>query len=730
MAFENIRFIKCKEPFLKEFSLKNMAPMFRKKINIDEFENAKIRICGLGYVHCYLNGKKITDNIFIAPISNYNKTLWYNEYDVSDLICKGENTFALILGNGFFNETIPTHWKFHEALWRDNPKFIMELIVDGETILVSDNTWKCKAESATYFNQLRMGEYYDANICPENWMMPDFNDENWGYAVFDNNEPCRIFRKCECEPVRECRVYAPVKIIKINDNTCVYDFGQNISGYSRLKVRGNKGDEITLRYAECIDENQRLAYYGMDTYYLKSISGFQTDKIICSGKELTWSPKFVYHGFRYIEASGTDYCDKLDISAVFVHQDIKRRTEFECSDQYINKLFNCGIMSSYSNMFYILTDCPTREKFGWTNDTHSSCEQFLTNFEIEKLLEKWHQDIKDAMKDSGELPAIVPTAGWGYHWGNGPVSDGILFEIPYRIYLHTGEDKLLKNSLEYFKRYLSYLDTRKDCNNFVDFGLDDWATPGGETLVEVQFINAVLIYSFLKITALACKLSGNEDEEKYIKQAECLKKTIKEKYIDSSGLCIINEQCSVAMLIYYDLYDDILPLKNQLRKLVEATDYHLKCGMVGIRRLLHTLSKCELSEYALKLLKKDGYPGYKLWMDNDATTLWEKWDINTNSDSKNHHMYSDFMSWLIKVPGGIKINENKCGELEFDFSPHFIKGIDFVKLSYETAKGNINVNWKKNGNKINVVLSKGSGVTIKYKGKYLEDEINEWNVIL
>ncbi len=729
MVFENVHFIKCKEPFSKEFSFKNMAPMFRKKVNISEFENVKIRICGLGYAHCYLNGKKITEDLFIAPISNYNKTLWYNEYDVSELICKGENTIAVILGNGFFNETIPTHWKFHEALWRDNPKLIMELIVDGKTIIKSDNTWKCNPQSATYFNQLRMGEYYDANICSEDWMMPDFNDDTWEYAVFDNNEPCRTFRKCECEPIREDKIYKPVTIFKINDTTCVYDFGQNISGYSRLRIKGNKGDEITLRYAECIDEKKQPAYYGMDTYYLKSISGFQTDKIICSGKDLTWSPKFVYHGFRYIEVSGTDYCDKLDISAVFVHQNIKRRTEFECSDQYLNKLFNCGIMSSFSNMFYILTDCPTREKFGWTNDTHCSCEQFLTNFEIEKLLEKWHQDIKDAMKESGELPAIVPTAGWGYHWGNGPVSDGALFEIPYRIYLHTGEDRLLKNSLEYFEKYLNYIETRKDENNFVNFGLDDWATPGGESLVEVQFINAVLIYSFLKITALACKLSGKE-EEIYIKKADDLKRTIKEKYINSSGLCTINEQCSVAMLIYYDLYDDIVPLKNQLKNLLEKNDYHIKCGMVGIRRLLHALSKCELSEYALKLLKKDGYPGYKLWMDNDATTLWEKWDINTNSDSKNHHMYSDFMSWLIKTLGGIKLNEEKCGELEFEFSPHFINGIDFVNMNYETVKGDISVAWTKNDNKVSIVLKKDTEVKIKYNGKYLEKELNEWNIIL
>lgn len=398
MVFENASFIKPDIPFCRDFKNKNTAPIFRKKFIIDKFDDAKLYVCGLGYAYYYINGEKVSEDMFTAPVSDYNKTLWYNEYDISRLLCEGENTIAVICGNGFYNESILTNWKFHEASWRDNPKFILELEADGEIILQSNSSWKCNPESSVYFNQLRMGEYYDANIIGESWINPDFDDSGWGYAVNDDTPPLGVFRKCECEPIREEKVYSPVKAIRINDTTCVYDFGQNMSGYVRLKIKGNKGDEITFRYCECVGEDNRPVYYGMDKYYLQS--GFQTDKLICSGNEMVWSPRFVYHGFRYIEVSGADYCDKLDIYAVFVHQDINRRTEFRCSDEYINKLFNCGVMSSLSNMFYMLTDCPTREKFGWTNDAQSSCEQMLTNFETEKLLAKWYQDIKDAMKES------------------------------------------------------------------------------------------------------------------------------------------------------------------------------------------------------------------------------------------------------------------------------------------------------------------------------------------
>lgn len=728
MVFKNASFIKSDIPFCREFDDRNVAPLFRKKFIMNNFGSAKMSVCGLGYAYYYINGKKVTEDLFTAPVSDYNKTLWYNEYDVSNLLCQGENTIAVICGNGFYNESIPTGWKFHEASWRDNPKFILEIEADGDIVVKSDSSWKCNPQGPVYFNQLRMGEYYNANIFGEDWIKSDFDDSSWGYAINDDTPPLGLFRKCECEPLREKKIYRPVKVTKISDTTCVYDFGQNMSGYARLKIKGNKGDEITLRYCECVGEDGRPAYYGMDKYYLDS--GFQTDKFISSGKETMWSPRFAYHGFRYIEVSGVTYCDKLDISAVFVHQDVKRRTEFRCSDEYINKLFNCGIMSSYSNMFYMLTDCPTREKLGWANDAQSSCEQMLTNFETERLFTKWHQDIKAAMKENGELPGIIPTAGWGYHWGNGPVSDGILFEIPYRVYLHTGNGELLKENFEHFERYLDYLDIRKNENGLVDFGLDDWAAPGGIGRVEVGFINAVLMYSFLKITALSAKLSHNGKEKEYEKRAQELRLFIIEKYIDDDGYCTINEQCSVAMLIYYDIYNDLTPLKQQLKNLMEESKFHLNCGMVGIRRLLHALSKCGLSEYALRLLKVDGYPGYKVWMDGDATTLWEKWDVNINSDSKNHHMYSDFMSWIIKNLGGIRIDEEKCGEPEFIFAPEFIEGIDFVELNYNTISGNINLKWQRENGNIRMILKKDNTVKIKYDGDYLEKEINEWSVKL
>lgn len=720
--FENSSFIKADAEFARDFALRNLAPMFRRTFTVRAKGEAKLYVCGLGYAYYYLNGKKISDDLFTAPVSNYNKTLWYNVYDVSSLLKHGENTLAVICGNGWYNESVTTNWKFHEATWRDNPKFILSLTLDGEQILASDASWKCTVNGPIYFNQLRMGEYFDANLYDTGWTSADFDDTSWKNAVIDTTSPTGTFRECKCEPIHECAVYKPVSRVKNGDNSYLYDLGQNISGYIRLTVCGKRGEELTIRYAECINSENQLEYYGMDNYYTKS--GFQTDKFICSGKRVTWSPRFAYHGFRYIEISGLCDPDDAVVEGVFVHQAIDRRADFKCSDEYFNKLYKCAVMSTWSNMFYMLTDCPTREKFGWTNDAQSSCEQVLTNFKAENLLAKWHRDIKDAMRPTGELPGIIPTAGWGYHWGNGPVSDGILFEIPYRVYLHTGKGELLVDSIDYFKRYLDYLEGRKNSDGLVDFGLDDWAAPGNIHVVEVGFINAVLMSYFCRITSIACGIALDGEAEKYLLKSEQLKEFVKRRYITADGRCAINEQCSVAMLVYYGIYDELEPLACQLAELLEENDYHLKCGMVGMRRILHALTKCGLTDYAIKLLKAEGYPGYKVWMDGGATTLWEKWDVNVNSDSKNHHMYSDFASWFVKTFAGISINEDKCGELEFELKPCFTSEISSVDFNYDTVCGKIGISWKRENGKIVLRVTRDEGVKLSYNGKYLTEKNN------
>ena len=715
MVFDHISFIKPGVCFEREYKKHNYAPMFRKKFTVDSIGEGKLYVCGLGYAYYYMNGVAVSEDRFTAPVSDYNKTLWYNAYDVTDLLKEGENIIAVWCGNGWYNEEFKTSWDYDAAAWRDLPKFILRLDIDGQTVAVSDESWKCCLDSAVWFNALRSGEYFDARKFDPDWIKPEFDDRDWAQAITDPTPPSGVFRECKCEPIREFETYQPAQITRIGEGKYLFDLGQNISGYIRLAVAGQAGQLLTIRYAEQIKDDMSLQLNQMPEHYKDSMHEFQTDKFICSGEKMVWSPRFTYHGFRYIEIEGLTSLEDVEVCGVFVHQAVEKRSEFECSDEFLNQLFRAGQYSVYANMFYMLTDCPTREKLGWANDAQSSMEQIMTNFKAEKFFEKWLCDVYDAMDEHGALPGIIPTAGWGFAWGNGPVSDGLLFEMPYRIYLHTGNSQPLINSLPFFDRYLDYVRTREDTDGFVDFGLNDWARPGqskecGAPEVPARFINALLIRNFCRIAALAAELSG-KSKAGYLERAEKLKNLVMSVFLDANGRCRINKQTAVAMLIYYDVYEKLEPLKMQLQELVEAKDFHHDCGMVGLRRLYMALNKCGLEEYAYRIITAKGYPGYREWFDQGAVTLWETWDWQDHNDSKNHHMYSDFMSWMVKTILGIRQDKQVPGFQKISVDPYYFEHLTYAKGSCETAAGKIAVFWQKEGEQVRLEVDVPAGVT-------------------
>lgn len=720
--FSEIQFIKSDIPFDKDKF--DYAPMFRKVFSIDKkIEKAEIFVCGLGYAYYYINGKIITEDLFTAPVSNYCKTLWYNRYDVTELLNEGENVLAVMCGNGWFNEGIKTSWDFDQAPWRDNPKFILKLNINDETVLTSDSSWKYTLESPVIYNQLRSGEHFDSRLYDENWKSLDFDDSSWGFAKEDDTPPTGTFRECLCEPIRECEVYKTKEIIKVSEDKYVFDLGQNMSGYIRLRTNQPAGDVIKIRYAEQINEDYSRNLNEMEQHYKYSL--FQTDEFICCGREFVWSPKFAYHGFRYIELEGIKNPTPETVEGIFVHQDIKRRSEFECSNEKLNRLFQAGIMATWSNLFYAPTDCPTREKLGWANDAQASTEQMFVNFEIEKLFEKWIVDIYDSQLESGALPGIIPTQGsWGYEWGNGPVSEGILFEIPYRMYLHTGDDTLLKKSMPYFKKYFEYLESQMSEDGSISYGLNDWAAPLEDDRLCAEFVNAVLRVKFLRIAQLAAE-KCNESADEYKKEELNEIARIKRMYINSDGTCNIDKQSSVAMLIYYDIYDELEPLAKQLANTIERRNYHHNCGMVGLRRLYIALNKCGLQEYAYKIITSSGFPSYMDWLDGDATTLWEYWDLTY---SKNHHMYSDFMSWMMKTIVGITTDYSEKGNEKIEINPYIFNDLEYAKGSINTKLGKVSVEWKKHDDRTDIKAVIPTGVKAYYKGELLNSGLNELTV--
>ena len=720
MTFENISFIKPNVEFDKSDA--TYAPMFRKSFVIDEeIETATLSVCGLGYGYYYINGEEATEDVFTAPVSDYTKTLWYNRYDVSGKLFRGENIFAVELGNGWYNENLLTAWDYEVAPWRDMPKFILKLEVNGKTVLVSDNTWKYTLESPTIFNQLRQGEHYDSRLYKDGWKDLDFDDSAWDFAKIDDTPPTGVLRECLCEPIREFENFAPVEIKKVAEDKYLFDFGQNMSGYCRLKVNQPAGDKLIIRHAENVFEDDTLNLNGMDDSHFYKSNIFQVNEFTCCGKEFTWTPKFSYHGFRYVLVEGLKEANKDTLTAIFVHQAVNTRSEFKCSDENLNKLFLLGQRATLSNMFYSPTDCPTREKLGWMNDAQASTEQFLIDFELERVLSKWWVDICDAQREDGMLPGIVPTSGWGFEWGNGTVSEGTLFEIPYRIYRHTGDSSLLIKGIPFFKKSIACWNSHKDENGDIEYGLADWAGPyDNEGAVGSKFINRILMLKCMRILALAMELAG-DDTTAINAQLDADVAEIKRRYINEDGTCTFNKQTAISLLVYFGIYDDIEPLKNQLKALVEEFDFHHDCGMVGMRYLYTALNLCGLADYAFKIITAKGFPSYNYWLEDGATTLYERWD---KTESRNHHMYSYFMAWLMHTVLGIESDEKHPGFEKIDLHPTFFDGLDFAEGHCDTVRGKIAVSWKRENGKVNLTIDVPPAMDAYYKDKKLETGVN------
>lgn len=695
-------FIKASDTFDKNYIGDVSAPLFRKTFYIDDTKNAILKVCGLGYGYYYINGKEVSADLFTAPVSRYDKLCWYNVYDVSALLQKGKNVIAVILGCGFFNENFDSHWGNNKANWRDNPKFALSLEINGKNVLKSDDSWKCAEKSFVINNQLRSGETFDARLYDENWKNVDFDDSKWHKTVVDDTfKP--LLKECKCEPVRECEEYDFVSCYK-TEKGYVLDFGVNISGYVRIFFEEKEGTEIKISHAEEINEDYSLKLNGLNRLY-PSVD-FQTDRYICGKKPYHWSPKFTYHGFRYALVEGlTKIPQKDEIKAIFVHNDVKKISDFYCSDELLNKIYNAGIRATYSNMCYALTDCPTREKFGWTNDAQASAEQTLINFDIKSFYEKWIEDFKSCMTECGALPAIVPTHGYGYN--HGPVADGAFFEIPYRIFQYTGDKSCLISCLSYFKKYYDFFISKK---NNTEYWLCDWDGFTNHN-IDKEFIKYFYTVKFCRIINLAINLSGEEPNVFYDKEINYAEEQLK-KFIGKDGSCVLDGQTAPAALICLGIGDKTKLIK-QLKSSIDNENGHLNVGMFGIQYIYDALSDNGEEEYAYKVVTAIGEPSIAEWIRKGATTLWETWKDSGFTDSRNHQMYSNVLAWLFKHLVGIKTND---GYKHVTVSPTFVKELDFCKGSIETDFGSISINWQRYNKKIIITIDIPQGVEAIYKG--------------
>ncbi len=649
------------------------APLLRRRFTLDKpVAAATLHVCGLGLGEYWLNGQRIGDSVLCTPFTKYDSTVIYNTYDVTTLLSVGENVLGAMLGNGVYIFSFP-RFDYFKPVWLHHPKLIAQLDItfaDGTaTQICSGRQWKT-AESPIVYNETRRGETYDARRELPGWNAPGFDDSSWQDAFICRSPGGEII-PTDCPPIRVAQEY-PGKLISDN----LYDIGQNICGWAKIRVKGEAGQKIVLRYAEDLKPDGTPDFEKLNT-----IPGAftHTDTYICKGDGVEeWSPRFAYHGFRYVEVENKP--EYFELAGQFLHTDVPQWGSFSCSDPVLNQLHHMSRMSTLSNLMGQVSDCPTREQNGWTDDALMSAHQSILNFDMEALYSKWFRDIRDTQRPSGQISAIAPTAGFGYNWGSGPFSDSILILLPRLMAQYTGSTRLLEENWASMKKYMGFFATMTD-DLIPDFGLGDWCPPPNVPLTPSALTDTAFYYLDNLAMADCARLMG-EAAGGYEALAGEIRAAFRGRFM-TDGVVNVRTQTAVAAALYAGLLDkaEIPAHVALLVQLLEEAGYTTTCGILGSKFIFDALSQNGRDDALYRMVTNPAYPGYGHWAAKGLTTLAENWQM---SESLNHHMFSEVDHWFYKSLAGIDLRPEGL-----TVAPHFLKALTWVKASHR----DITVEW-------------------------------------
>ncbi|MFW6270999.1 MAG: family 78 glycoside hydrolase catalytic domain, partial [Bacillota bacterium] len=518
-----------------------LAPLFKKDFNLlDKVDRARLYICGLGYQEIYLNKKKVGDQVLVPNWTDYgprkmnnlnypikdkmSHRVQYLSYNVDNYLKEGNNELKVLLGNGWFNQRERTA---EGELWYGTPRLILQMNIllkdDSKIEIKSDKNWKVTKSPITY-NNIYYGETYDARL--------EKDKEN---SDSDNKEEVKIMKPpggklvSQLSPSdKKIKVINPKIRLNPEKNIYIFDLGQNISGWVRLKVNGPAGTRIRLRFAEELTKNNNLDF--------QSTGGkeqIQEDNYILKGKGMeTYEPSFSWHGFRYVEVKGYPGIPDLDdIKGILVHSDIEVTGDFSCSSKRINKIFELYKWSQLTNLHGgVPSDCPHRERLGYTGDGQLTAEAAIYCFDMHNFYEKWINDIADSQgKDTGHVQHTAPF----YGGGGGPGAWGCAYILmPWYLYKYYGDKEILEKHYQGMLKWMNYLESRTDTGYIVvreeegGWCLGDWCTPG-ETEIPESLVNTFYFaFSAGVIARIADILDKNEDKKQYLE----LKQMIENKF--------------------------------------------------------------------------------------------------------------------------------------------------------------------------------------------------------
>lgn len=707
-------------------SLSRRSIMLRKPFTTSkEIKEAVVYISGLGHYELTINSKKVGNSEFAPLWTDYDKTVNYNTYELSQTqLQKGENVIGVLLGNGMYNTVADRYTKFYISFGPPTLFFKMKITYkDGsEQIIKSDESWKYSKSPITY-NSIFGGEDYNANLEQKGWNSKGFSDANWKKVVVQE-APKGTLRPETTTPITIQKQYEVKETKEQKPNFYIFNMGQNLSGFTTIKVKGKKGQTVRVWVGESLNEDGTVGQgkTGKPYYYDYTLKGEGIEE---------WTPKFSYYGFQYVQIENINYKETkdanlptlLDLKSNFIYNSAGEAGTFECSNDIFNKthvLINNAIKSNFQSVF---TDCPQREKLGWIEEIHLNGPGLMFNYNLANYFPSTMQNISDSQRDNGLIPSIVPEyVVFGGDFTDSPEwgVNGII--LPWMYYEYYGDASLLEKYYPVMKKYVDYLGT-KASNHIVSHGLGDWYDYGthaaGYSKNSPIALSATSHYYYgAFLTAKAAKLlNKSEDIAKYETLASDIKTAFNKEFFNvETKQYGTSSQFSNAVPIFMDIVEPQYKqavMQNLLAD-IKAKGDRLTTGDVGNRYLFQALAQNGENETMYKMNNHYDAPGYGFQIKFGLTTLTEQWDPR-KGNSWNHFMMGQIEEWFYQSLAGIVPDAENPGFKHFFIQPEIVGDMTFAKATYQSIYGKIASAWEKKDGKLilKVEIPANTTATIK-----------------
>ena len=719
------------------------APLLRKEFDVSrKIKRARVYMSGLGWSELYINGNKVGDHVLDPATTHYNNDqpieygsrVLYVAYDVTEYLKKGRNVIGVMLGNGWYSDdgNCPSGREWYADRQHLILQMNMEFANAPGLSIVSDDTWKTSSGPITA-NEICLGEDYDARLEKTGWNKPGYDDSDWNNAVLAdapsgrkmsptarrkamplNNDVIAdapsgrlVFQAMPA--VKVIKTIKPIKISQPADGVYIYDFGQDFSGWTQLRLKGPKGTKVTIRHAGAIDADGRL-----DTSHQGNAPQINSYIAKGAGTEI-WEPRFTYHGFRYAELTGFPGRPGLEnLQGRFVRNAVKISGNFECSNPLLNQIHHNVCWTFMTSLQGIPQSASARtERIGWLGDPGFVAEDYIYNLDTVAFWAKWLDDIKDSQKPNGEVPVVSPLV-LRKRYAKYPCWHSTYPLLTWYLYQYYGDKRVLADHYDGIAKLMAFFDAEAD-KHIIPYGLGDHMEPTRKTgrshfaprRTPAAITSTGFYYFDTWILAQAAKILGKTDDYKrYSALAEQIKTAFNNKFLNKkTNQYATGSQTANAMALHLGLVPkerQQAVLKNLVDDIMIKNEGHLSTGIIGTNALEQVLGQFGRADVMYEIATKTTFPSWGYTISKGATSIWESWEGDDNL-SINMYMFGSSELFFYKDLAGIGLAAP--GFKIINIKPCIVEDLTYARASLKAVRGMVSSSWKKTDNSITLEVT-------------------------